>query len=145
MSSQDQSLALKKYIEYYETLSPETVSSLRDLATEDLFFKDPFNEVTGVEKVEKIMSHMFETTVNPRFLVHKSCMQGAIAFLKWSFSCSSKGSKQIQISGVSEIGFNDQAQVVKHIDHWDAAEQFYEHVPVVGFLLRLIKKKLKVQ
>jgi hypothetical protein len=32
--------------------------------------------------------------------------------------------------------------VVEHIDYWDAAEQIYERLPVLGNVLRPIRERL---
>ena len=45
---------------------------------------------------------------------------------------------------MSEVIFNEQGMVIEHIDYWDSGEQFYEKIPIIGGLLRIIKNRLKV-
>ena len=139
---------LARYVEYFEGLSPDTVSELRNITTTDMYFKDPFNEVRDVERVIRIMSHMYETSQNPRFKVIDSVLSGSTAYLKWDFHFATKSlnkGREIKILGMSELEFNEQGLVSKHIDFWDAGEQLYEYVPVLGSLIRLVKRNLVVE
>ena len=38
-----------RYRRYLETLTPETLKAISDYVTEDVRFKDPFNDVRGVD------------------------------------------------------------------------------------------------
>ena len=46
------------------------------------------------------------------------------------------------ILGASHLVWNAAGQVSLHRDYWDAAEELYEKLPVVGGLMRLIKRRL---
>ena len=32
--------------------------------------------------------------------------------------------------------------VSEHIDHWDAASSFFERIPILGWMIKLIRKKI---
>jgi steroid delta-isomerase len=49
-----------------------------------------------------------------------------------------------RIEGVSMVRFDAEERVVEHIDYWDAAEQFYGRLPVIGTLLRGIGRRLQL-
>ena len=46
------------------------------------------------------------------------------------------------IRGASHLKFDQQGRVVWHRDYWDAAEELYEKLPVIGWLMRFLKGKL---
>ena len=46
---------------YMETLTPASLADLSTYVTEDVRFKDPFNDVQGIENMRAIFAHMFET------------------------------------------------------------------------------------
>jgi hypothetical protein len=140
-------IGLQRYVDYYEALSPDTVEELRNIATSDMYFKDPFNEVRNVEHVIRIMKHMYETSDTPRFKVLDSVLSGQTAYLKWDFYFQAKSlnkGKEIKVVGMSELLINEAGLIASHVDYWDAAEQLYEYVPVLGGIIRLVKKNLKV-
>ena len=77
--------SLQEVIRFFESIDPGNVSRLADVYTDAASFKDPFNEVVGIEAITKIFSHMFEQVDEPRFVVTGSVLQGDQAFLTWDF------------------------------------------------------------
>jgi steroid delta-isomerase len=49
------------------------------------------------------------------------------------------------ITGMSEIHFAPDGRISEHIDHWDSGGQFYERIPVLGWLIRLVRKRLELR
>ena len=45
------------------------------------------------------------------------------------------------IRGGSHLVFSEDGLVTLHRDYWDAAEELYEKLPVVGSLMRWLKKR----
>jgi hypothetical protein len=45
------------------------------------------------------------------------------------------------ILGASHIVFNAQGLVSLHRDYWDAAEELYEKLPIVGSVMRWLKRR----
>ena len=58
-----------RVVQFYETLSPQGVALIKDFYCVDALFKDPFNEVQGVDAVAAIFSHMFDALIQPRFVI----------------------------------------------------------------------------
>ena len=71
-------------------------------------------------------------------------MSERTAYLRWDFTFSPKGRVEDvwKITGMSEVAFDQDLKVISHIDHWDAGEQFYARLPVLGWLIRLVRSKL---
>ncbi len=132
-------------IRYFETVTEATVPQLREFYAADAYFKDPFNEVHKVEQIEEIFAHMFGPLSEPRFVVHTSIEQGDEAFLTWDFRFRIKKYKpdveQI-IRGGSHLRFDAQNKVCYHRDYWDAAEELYEKLPLIGGLMRFMKRRM---
>jgi len=134
--------SLQDVIRFFESIDPGTVSRLADVYTDAASFKDPFNEVVGIEAITKIFSHMFEQVDEPRFVVTGSVLQGDQAFLTWDFLFRMKRfSREEQcIKGATHLRFADDGRVCLHRDYWDAAEELYEKLPVLGSLMRGLKR-----
>ena len=128
---------------FYETLSAASLQQdLASIYAADAHFKDPFNEVVGLPAIEGIFQHMFRKVENPRFVVTFQMQQGNDGFLTWDFLLKFSGKEQC-IRGASHIRLNAEGKVVMHRDYWDAAEELYEKLPVVGGLMRLLKRGSK--
>ncbi len=95
---------LKKLSAWYSSLSPQSLSQIGQFYAPDAYFKDPFNEVTGLAQIEHIFAHMFVATENPRFVIIDSVQQDAAAFLTWEFIFAYKG-RSYTVLGSSHFRF----------------------------------------
>jgi predicted ester cyclase len=130
-----------RYRRYLEGLSPETLGALGDFVTPDVHFKDPFNDVNGVEAMRRVLGHMFENVRDIRFTVSHMATDGNVCFMSWRFDGQLRD-RAWSFNGTSVVSFNADGRVIEHIDHWDAAGDFYEHLPVIGHLLRFVRRRL---
>jgi ketosteroid isomerase-like protein len=133
---------LQKLIRFFETIDTGNVSQLAQVYSEDVFFKDPFNEVRGLADVVRIFSHMFEQVDSPRFVVTNHVLQGDQAFLTWDFLFQMKRFSTAEqcIRGATHLRFGPDGKANFHRDYWDAAEELYEKLPVLGSLMRGLKQ-----
>lgn len=138
--------AIDGYIRFFETLTPDTLDRLADHVTPDVRFKDPFNDVTGNGAMQAIFRHMFEEIENPVFEVtHRAqdTQDGSIWFLRWRLTgrLRSLSNRDWDITGMSEVHLAADGRVAAHIDHWDAGQQFYELLPLIGPVIRLLRRR----
>lgn len=133
---------LARLIDVFESITPDSVGRLAEVYARDVWFKDPFNEVRGIDEVSRIFAHMFTQVDGPRFVVTGSVMQGEQAFLTWDFLFRMKRFSRDEqcIRGASHLRFAADGRVDFHRDYWDAAEELYEKLPVLGALMRALKR-----
>ena len=130
---------------YFESISEATLPQLRDFYAPDAYFKDPFNEVRDVASIEHIFAEMYVSLHDPRFVVHSKVEQGDEAFLTWDFNFRIKKYKAHvtqTIRGSSHLKFDAGDRVRYHRDYWDAAEELYEKLPLLGGLMRFLKQRV---
>jgi len=128
----------------FETLSPAAVEALDALYAPDARFKDPFNDVRGLSEIQRIFRHMYVALENPRFVITERIVQGSQCFLTWEFRFCFKRFKPGQqqcILGGSHLVLDEAGRIILHRDYWDAAEELYEKLPVVGSLMRWLKRQ----
>jgi hypothetical protein len=136
--------ATQNLANFFETLSPQSVSQLHTIYDEKATFKDPFNEVQGLPAIEGIFRHMYVALDQPHFVITGQLVDGAQAFLTWEFRFRFKrfDTTTLQaVRGASHVVFNEQGLVTLHRDYWDAAEELYEKLPLVGGVMRWLKKR----
>ena len=136
-------IALARLVRFFETISPESVRiELASVYAANARFKDPFNDVNGHAEIAAIFTHMFEQVEQPRFVVTGTVLQGAQAFLTWDFLFTMKRFSRTPqcIKGATHIVFGPDGAVTLHRDYWDAAEELYEKLPVIGALMRWLKR-----
>ena len=132
--------ALNSYIVFFEQMKREDLVRLPELFSHQARFKDPFNDVTGIEQINKVFHHMFETLNTPKFVIDEAVLESDVAYIKWKFT-GAVYTKQLKLVGLSRVVFDEQGLVSEHIDYWDASEQFYMKLPIIGSILRFIRNK----
>jgi steroid Delta-isomerase len=132
-----------RLVALYESLTPADLPGLRGVYADDARFKDPFNQVQGLAAIARIFDHMFRRLDGPRFQVIGIVADGDDLFLTWDFKFRTRGAgaSAMSIHGASHVRFNAQGQVAMHRDYWDAAEELYEKLPLVGTLMRWLKRR----
>jgi steroid Delta-isomerase len=128
---------------FFETIRPESVGQIGTIYAPDAYFKDPFNEVRGVPAIERIFRHMFAQVIDPRFVIHDAVIQGEQGFVTWDFRFRMRRFSAVEqvIRGASHLRFGAAGLVVFHRDYWDAAEELYEKLPVLGGLMRFLRRR----
>lgn len=133
-----------RVVVFFETLTPQTLEQLALVYAADAHFKDPFNDVRGLPAIRGIFAHMFATLRQPRFVITRQVMQGNDCFLTWDFYFFMDrlgGGGEQKIAGATHLVFNAGGRIALHRDYWDAAEELYEKLPVVGGLMRWLKRR----
>jgi steroid Delta-isomerase len=126
----------------FEGLSPSNLDALMDAYAPDARFKDPFNDVRGRPAVRAIFEHMYVKLDGPRFKVVQTIHNARHVIFIWDFYFRFKGQSVEQcIHGASHIALNDALQVALHRDYWDPAEELYEKLPLLGPLMRWLKRR----
>ncbi len=130
-----------KYISFFSNLTEKNIDQIADYFTHNAHFKDPFNDVIGIDAIKTVFSHMFETTENPTFIVSHHAANQNILMLQWTFQFSKKG-KNWTVEGSSLVTFNDSDLVIEHIDYWDPAEQIYSKIGLLRPIMNFLKNRL---
>lgn len=137
--------SIAAYGAFFENLSPATLDGLGGLCDTHVRFRDPFNDVTGVDAFRAILARMFDHVVDPRFTIHDRALSDHVGYLRWTFSYRSrKAGMSVKIEGMSEVHFDKDGRVVAHLDHWDSGEQFYGRLPILRHVIALIRRRLSI-
>jgi steroid Delta-isomerase len=136
-------LRVARIVALFEQLTPADVARLPSYYAANVRFKDPFNEVQGVAEVQRVFGHMFSALHDPRFVVHDIVVQGDQCFLTWDFIFGFKRMRRgVQtVRGGSHLALSPDGMITLHRDYWDAAEELYEKLPVLGSLMRWLKRR----
>lgn len=129
---------------YFETLTPALVADLGQFYAPQARFKDPFNEVQGLHEVKRIFEHMYVALEAPHFVITGSMVDGAQAFLTWDFKFTFRrfDTQNLQtIRGGTHLQYDLNGLITLHRDYWDAAEELYEKLPVLGGVMRWLKAR----
>ncbi len=136
--------ALSRAVNFFEQLNAADIPRMNTIYAGNATFKDPFNDVIGVEKIKPIFGEMFDTMHEPRFNFITIVEQGNDAFLTWDMTFRVKKYKPnetMTIHGASHLRFDADGKIGMHRDYWDAAEELYAKLPLIGTLMRGLKRQ----
>lgn len=132
----------ERYCQVFSNLSPETIEQFQDLVTEQVHFRDPFNDVRGFNNMRRVLEDMFENTENPAFNVLEQSVYADHAWLRWQFTATVPVIGLLSVEGATRLAFDHNKDLVsEHIDYWDSAP-IYLRLPLIGGLLRQIKRRM---
>ena len=135
--------SLRTYIDFFEQLKPGDLPYFDRIFSANVHFKDPFNDVYGPAALKQIFTHMFERCEDPRFEVTDACQAEDRAYLRWDFHFNLRGrSEKYRLQGVSRVCFDANGRVYEHIDYWDPTEQIYGRLPVLRWVLAIVRSRL---
>lgn len=135
---------LAQTIAAFESLTPESVAELGRIYAPDARFIDPFNDVQGLAQIQQIFRHMFETLEQPHFVVTGQVVDRNQCFLLWDFHFRFRAFRRgvaQTIAGTSHLRFDAQGRITLHQDYWDAAHGLYQQMPVIGALMRWLRRR----
>jgi steroid Delta-isomerase len=137
--------AVARMVAFFEQLVPADAERIGEFYAPDATFRDPFNDVRGVAEISRVFRHMFDELADCRFVITETITGDAGAFLVWDFSCRIRKWRPDvlrRIHGATHLKFAPDGKVAHHRDYWDAAEELYAKLPVIGPMMRFLQRKL---
>ena len=134
---------LARVATWFEALTPAALADLASIYADDARFKDPFNEVQGTAAIRRVFEHMYVALREPRFVVHTAVVQGEDCFLTWDFLFAFRSGAPVtqRVRGATHLRFAADGLIAEHRDYWDVAEELYEKLPLLGTLMRWLKRR----
>jgi hypothetical protein len=142
---------MRDLAEEWERTDPERIDqAIADYAP-DAYFRDPFNEFHGVNKIREVLVDMYDMLDDVSFTIHgisaeqrdESKDRQHIHF-RWTMSYGDL-SNPVEIPGMSDFVIDPDKQIItRHVDYWDSGHYLYRRIPILGWFIRLIQKKLAV-
>lgn len=132
----------------YQRFDPALIDALDQIYSDDVVFEDPLHRVEGLPALRRYFAGLVEGLDECRFdftdcLNEPDSEQGGQAVLFWTMHYRHrklKGGAPLSLLGSSHLKFTD--RVTYHRDYFDAGAMLYEHVPVLGFVIRTLKARL---
>lgn len=108
----------------------------------DIVFEDPMVHIKGIEDIINYYGHLYENVLEIRFDIKKEIAEGPSRFASWVLHmrhAKLRGGAPIQFEGASFVESKD-GLAIYHRDYFDLGAMVYEQIPVLGSVLRTIKK-----
>ncbi|WP_070963027.1 nuclear transport factor 2 family protein [Vibrio sonorensis] len=130
--------------EVYQKLDKNNLHRLDAVYHDKVVFEDAAHRLEGWSALQEYFSALYENVHKCQFVIQERQQVGDSGFLTWTMELEhprlQKGST-IFVNGVSHLKFKD-GKVIYHRDYFDLGEMLYENLPVLGKLIKSIKRRL---
>jgi len=141
--SETEVVAIERFRSFYAVFSEEVIGkTLRHVYADTAYFRDGMKEVVGIDALEEYFLKSAETVHECTFDIQDVAAHEGNYYFRWIMHLTTKRwkDKPIQAVGMSHVRFNAEGKIIFHQDYWDTSV-IYEQVPVMGSVIRWIKKK----
>ena len=128
---------------YYKEFNQDSIAGLDRIYDQNAVFEDPIGKVEGLNDLKHHFSKMMSNVSYCRFSITDVVANAGQAFITWTMRFAHpklNGHKEITVSGVSEIKFDE--RITYHRDYFDVGSMFYEQVPILKTIIQALKKRL---
>ncbi len=145
--SPDEAQALARFQRFFSDFSPNKIQQLlNDTYSEDVWFNDTLKTVEGREPLRGYLQHGADAVESCVVEIKETLNNNrGDYFVRWVMTIRFKRFKKgqdTQTIGMSHLRFNSAGLVCFHQDYWDSTAGIFEHVPVLGWMIRKIKSRL---
>nr|WP_115718715.1 nuclear transport factor 2 family protein [Gallaecimonas mangrovi] len=137
--------ALYQFLSHYQQLNRRNLHLLEKMYSHDVAFEDPAQKIAGRAALTHYFEQLYDNVDAVTFVYQSTQIQGVQAWVQWTLELRhprlNRGEKY-SFEGASHLVFNSQGQVTHHRDYFDLGAMLYERLPVIGGLVRFVKRRL---
>jgi limonene-1,2-epoxide hydrolase len=137
-------MSIERVAEVYQQLTKDNLHLLETIYHPQVVFEDAAHKLEGWPALDEYFHSLYTNVTDCRFDIHETQQAGDSGFLTWVMRLQhprlNKGSA-ILVHGTSHIRFKH-GKIVYHRDYFDLGEMLYEHLPVLGAVIKTVKARL---
>ena len=136
---------MNDFLNLYRVLNRENLHRIGEIYTEDIHFVDPAHEITGLDNLLAYFEHLYANVQKIEFDFIDHLRDGERGFVRWSMKFNHprlKSGTDITVPGSSFLRFAGDGKVSYHQDYFDLGIMLYQHLPLIGFLVKSINRRL---
>jgi len=125
--------------------APDFRSRVREVYAGDAFFNDTLKTMHGAAEIEAYLAASADAIDKGSVEFLDLVARDGNYYFRWlmtiRFKRFARGEDK-RSAGMTHVRFDAAGKVVLHQDFWDSAGGLFEHVPVLGWMLRRAKQQL---
>ena len=130
---------ISDFIKLISTFDSESLRDLPEIYSPTIEFEDPINTVQGLDNLYLVFEDLLKVFSEIEIQVKETSSTDHTAFVRWLMTYRFR-KKKYSIDGVTHLKFDSSGLICKHKDYWDASFPLYGTFPMLGSLMRGIKK-----
>lgn len=138
---------LSDFLSYWTSSTTQRNSiNLSDFYHPDIVFKDPIGEKQGINKLDAYFKNITQNMNTCEIKVHATYFIENGAFIVWKITYTHPNLNKnhpVVFEGISQLNFAME-RIIYHQDYFDLGAMIYEHIPLIGRLIRYFKQRLSI-
>lgn len=139
---------IERFSLFYQELAHANLDELSSIYAQDVELIDPVGTHKGLPALRAYFENLLTNTEQCQFTIHnlhqtQIGVDTESAFLTWTMNVRHpKFARPIVVDGSSELRLSKD-RIVYHRDYYDLGQMVYEHIPLLGRIIKKIKSRLK--
>ncbi len=148
--------AIKKFESFYVDLESMKIEELADIYSNDVVFIDPIATHSGIMSVNAYFTKLLGNAKNCDFVIQsidkissqdkeESNATAILAYsVTWKMTYATSGinkGKPIHVDGITQLKIKNN-KIIFHRDYYDLGQMVYENIPLLGRIIKRIKRTL---
>lgn len=137
---------LQRFALDFASLDASNLDRLGLLYADDIHFSDPLHDVHGLTELRRYFEQLYANVSQLDFdFSGFDQVQDGQGYLRWTMRYRHprlQGGAPITLQGCSLLLWNAEGKVVRHQDFFDAGALLYEHIPLLGCVIRWLRRRL---
>ncbi|OLO04141.1 nuclear transport factor 2 family protein [Salinicola socius] len=128
----------------FQPLTADGLPALAECYSDDVDFTDPLHHHVGRDDLMAYYAKLMEGVQHCHFDFHTRQSVDDTSFLTWTMQLAHprlRNGRNVTVAGCSHLQWRGQ-RVCRHRDYFDVGAMLYEHLPVMGWMVRGVKKRL---
>jgi hypothetical protein len=134
---------LDRFCDFYRSFDQRPLSELATIYHADIEFQDPVHKVSGLADLQAYFERSMQQVTRCRFDIEQLSEIDGEAYVRWNMQLvhpQLNGGKPVTVPGVSHLRFAE--LIHHHRDYFDLGVMLYEQLPLLGRVIRAIKRRL---
>lgn len=135
---------IKSVGDIYQQLSKANLHTLEDVYHPDVVFEDSAHRIEGWQALKHYFETLYTNVHTCQFDIKEYQQVDDTGFLTWLMTLEHpklRNGTPVHVRGVSHLKMQE-GKVIYHRDYFDLGEMLYEHLPVLGMVIKGIKRRL---
>ena len=131
---------------FYRSLTLESLADIDSIYHPNIVFTDPAGSISGLEKLQQHFKRLLENTrqCTCEFDDAAEFSGGNQAVLSWRMTLQITllaSQRTFSFDGVSLLRYQDNL-IIHHRDYFDMGQMLYEQLPLLGPVIRRLRRRL---
>ncbi len=130
---------------YRDLVRPDIDDQITELYSEEFYFDDTLKTFRHPEELARYMALTGSRLNSGKVEIQHVIRDDVDVYVRWhmQFESATMG-RAIQSGsvGMTHLRFDESGRIVMHQDFWDSAEGLYRHLPLFGWLLKQVDRRM---